>query len=251
MGVGAERHDLASYETHSGRWIGFRQPVFRVNAEKEGRPVDRTWETNPGEVWEENEFWIDLSWKIDPDGSLGIRQHFESTENARSSHSASTSTTTSMFRHSIPGLPEAAAAEGLDPLAYMRKYGAFEIPGGQYAVHERIVTPEEIAKTDAVRDDDGVFRVPGTAGLHDTLDDIVGHMPFIGDGSIGVEIDGEVRFGFPTPSRKLEMYSPMLRDWGWPEHAHARVHQEPRALGRPRHGRMVNASCCRRSVCRP
>ena len=40
-----------------------------VNAEKEGRKVRRTWEVNPGEVWEENEFWIDLSWKIDPDNS--------------------------------------------------------------------------------------------------------------------------------------------------------------------------------------
>ena len=44
-------------------------------------------------------------------------------------------------------------------------------------------------------------------------------MPFIGDGSVGVEIDGIVRTGFPTPSRKLELYSATLRDWGWPEHA--------------------------------
>ena len=29
-------------------------------------------------MWEEDEFWIELSWRIDPDGSLGIRQHFES-----------------------------------------------------------------------------------------------------------------------------------------------------------------------------
>ena len=28
----------------------------------------------------ENEFLIDLSWRIDPDGSLGIRQWFESEE---------------------------------------------------------------------------------------------------------------------------------------------------------------------------
>jgi hypothetical protein len=37
-------------------------------------------ETNPGEVWEENEFWIELSWRIDPDGSLGIRSRHESRE---------------------------------------------------------------------------------------------------------------------------------------------------------------------------
>ena len=32
-----------------------------------------------------------------------------------------------MFENSVPGLPERAAEEGLDPLAYMRKYGVFEI----------------------------------------------------------------------------------------------------------------------------
>ena len=77
MGVGAERHDIASFETHAGRWIGFRQPVLRRYAEINGDeigPERRTHEFNPGEVWEENEFWIDLSWRIDPDGSLGIRQ---------------------------------------------------------------------------------------------------------------------------------------------------------------------------------
>ena len=218
MGNGAERHDLASYETHSGRWIGFRQPVFRVNAEKEGRPVNRTWEANPGEVWEENEFWIDLSWKMDPDGALGIRQHFESNKNPGEVLGVD-EYYEMMFNTQVPGLPEAAAAEGLEPLAFMRKYGAFEIPGSQLAVHERTVSEAEIAKAGAIKDDQGVYRVPGTAGMHNDLAEVTGHMPFIGDGSIGVEIDGHARFGFPTPSRKLEMYSDVLRDWGWPEYA--------------------------------
>ena len=30
VGLGSERHDLASFETHAGSWIGFRQPVKRV-----------------------------------------------------------------------------------------------------------------------------------------------------------------------------------------------------------------------------
>jgi anaerobic selenocysteine-containing dehydrogenase len=217
-GVSAERHDLASYETHVGRWIGFRQPVFRVNAEREGRPVTRTHEANPGEVWEEQEFWIDLSWRVDPDGSLGIRQYFESIERPGEPLTID-EYYDHMFRHSIPGLPEAAAAEGLTPLAYMRTYGSFAIPGDQHMVHERTVTTAEIDKVAAVRDELGVYRVPGTAGRYDSLDEIHGHMPFIGDGSIGVEIDGEVRFGFPTPSRKLELYSDVLEEWGWPEYA--------------------------------
>jgi anaerobic selenocysteine-containing dehydrogenase len=61
--------------------------------------------------------------------------------------------------------------------------------------------------------------VPGTAGLHDTLDEVSGHMPFIGDGSVGIDVDGDARMGFPTPSRKLELWSDTLADWGWPEHA--------------------------------
>jgi anaerobic selenocysteine-containing dehydrogenase len=37
----------------------------------------------------------------------------------------------------VPGLPERAAAEGLDPLGYMRKYGAVEVATDVYEVHER------------------------------------------------------------------------------------------------------------------
>ena len=144
MGVGTERHDVASYETHAGRWIGFRQPVLRVFAEQQGRPVERTYEANPGEVWEENEFWIDLSFRIDPDGELGIRQHFESLEHPGQPISVD-EYYEHLFTHSIPGLPEKAGAEGLSPLAYMRKYGAYELPGDVYGVHEREVAPDALA----------------------------------------------------------------------------------------------------------
>ncbi len=216
MGLGAERHDVASYETHSGRWIGFRQPVRRRYADLAGQPVHRTHEANPGEVWEENEFWIDLSWKIDPDGDLGIRAHFESIERPGEPMGID-EYYEHLFTHSIPGLPDAAAAEGVSPLEYMRRRGAFAIPGDQHEVHERTVTDDEL--TGAVRDDAGVYRVPATAGRHHDLTEITGHMPFIGDGSLGVDVDGTARVGFPTPSRKLELYSPTLADWGWPEWA--------------------------------
>src|SRR5574341_184588 len=216
MGVGAERHDLASYESHSGRWIGFRQPVLRVFAEQQGESVKRTHEVNPGEVWEEDEFWVDLAFHIDPEGDLGIRAHFESIE-----HPGEPITMDEyyelLFTHSVPGLAEKAAEEGLSPLAYMRKYGAYELPGDVHAVHEREVGADDLAG--AVKGDDGVYRKPGTAGMHDSLAEIEGHMPFIGDGSVGVEIDDVARFGFPTPSRKLELYSPTLAEWGWPEYA--------------------------------
>src|SRR5437660_6010548 len=63
MGVGGERHDLMSQETHAARWIGFRQPVLRVYTQRHGEPVQYTYQANPGDVWEEDEFWIELSWR--------------------------------------------------------------------------------------------------------------------------------------------------------------------------------------------
>src|SRR3989475_757528 len=82
MGHASERHDLMSQETHAARWIGFRQPVLRVALEKAGKRFDLTWQAHEaaglGQVWEEDEFWIELSWRIDPDGALGIRKYFES-----------------------------------------------------------------------------------------------------------------------------------------------------------------------------
>jgi anaerobic selenocysteine-containing dehydrogenase len=136
MGVSAERHDTHSYETHAGRWLGFRQPVFRVAGERDGKSYDRTYEANPGEVWEESEFWIDLSWRVDPDGSMGIKQWFES-PNDPSRPISMDEYYGWMFDNSVPGLPDKAAAEGITPLQYMRKYGAVEIDKDVYQVHER------------------------------------------------------------------------------------------------------------------
>ena len=138
MGLGGERHDLHSYETHAGTWIGFRQPVTRVAAERAGRVVTDTRDTNPGEVWEENELWIELSWRIDPDGSLGIRRWFEAPDRPGEKLTVDDYYGW-IFEHSVPGLPEAAAAEGLTPLAYMRKYGAFEIEQDVYGRHDEPV----------------------------------------------------------------------------------------------------------------
>ena len=50
---------------------------------------------------------------------------------------------------------------------------------------------------------------------------------------VGVEIDGVVRRGFPTPSGRLEFYSSTLAQWGWPEMAvpgYTRSHVHPENL---------------------
>jgi anaerobic selenocysteine-containing dehydrogenase len=54
-------------------------------------------------------------------------------------------------------------------------------------------------------------------------------------------VGGQVVAGWPTPSRKLEIYSRTLKDWGWPEEAlpgYVRSHIHPDALDAAR-GEMV------------
>jgi anaerobic selenocysteine-containing dehydrogenase len=123
-----------------------------------------------------------------------------------------------IFANSVPGLPERAAAEGLTPLAYMRRYGAFAVQEKLGPVHEQEVPREELA--DYQTDDLGrVFsRSPKPAGPN-----IVPLPTPDGDAEgrrfVGVEVDGKILCGFPTPSGRLEFYSKTLKDWGWPEYA--------------------------------
>ncbi|TNE88202.1 MAG: formate dehydrogenase [Deltaproteobacteria bacterium] len=188
MGHSAERHDLMSQETHTGKWIGFRQPVRRVAMERAGKKVNRTYEANPGEVWEESEFWVDLTWAMDPDGSLGVRKYVESPTRPGEPITQDEYWAW-IFENSVPGLPEKAAEEGLSPLAYMRKYGAFEVVKGNYVPYE--------AEVAGRKGPDGLVKQDGQV--------------------VGVVVDGVKRAGFGTPSRKLELFSPTLHDWGWKE----------------------------------
>jgi anaerobic selenocysteine-containing dehydrogenase len=186
MGHAGERHDLMSQETHAGQWIGFRQPVRRVAMERAGKKVQFTYESNPGEVWEEAEFWVELSDRMDKDGSLGVRQWFES-PNRPGELITQDEYWGWMFDNSVPGLPQAAAAEGLTPLAYMRKYGCFEVSKDCYR-------------------------------------------PFESE-------------GFNTPSKKLELLSETLLDWGWSEPEHVlpwplASHVHPSEIDRER-GEMI------------
>ncbi len=203
MGLSGERHDLMSQETHAGQWVAFRQPVRRVAMERAGKVVHTTYEANPGEVWEENEFWIELSTRIDPDGSLGIRQYFESPYREGEIISVEEYYRW-IFENSIPGLPETAVKEGLSPLEYMRKYGVFEVRRDNYEVHER--TPaglEHVSREDGLPEG---YRLDEHQRILDPAGSVV-----------GVVVDGEPKLGFGTPSRKLEFFSSTLYDWGWTE----------------------------------
>jgi hypothetical protein len=89
----------------------------------QGKRFEFTYEVNPGEVWEEDEFWIELSWRIDPDGSLGIRKHFISPY--RKGEKINIDEYYQYIFEHTPGLPEAAKKEGLTELQYMRKIWCF------------------------------------------------------------------------------------------------------------------------------
>ena len=220
MGHGSERHDIHSYETHDAQWLGFRQPVIKAARQRLGEAISDTREVNPGEVWEENEFWLELTWRIDPDGSLNIRPFAESKKNPGTRLGVDEYYEW-IFDNSLPGLPEKAAAENLTPLEFMRRYGAFEVRRKVGAVYEETVPAEELEDTR----EDHLGRVFSRAAKPASPNIVPLPSP---DGDedgrrlAGVKVDrndGEIKRGFPTPSGRLEFYSRTLADWGWREYA--------------------------------
>ncbi|MBK7877039.1 MAG: molybdopterin-dependent oxidoreductase [Planctomycetes bacterium] len=197
MGHGAERHDLMSQETHAAKWISFRQPVQRVLRERRGEKIEWTYQSNPGEVWEEDEFWIALSWRIDPDGSLGVRKYYESPYR-KGERITVTEYYQWIFENTVPGLPDEAKKHGMTPLEYMQKHGAFLVSTDVYEAHQKKLAEKELEGTER----DEATRTVTKGGK-----------------PAGVIVDGAVRAGFATPSKRLELYSPTMAEWGWPEYA--------------------------------
>jgi anaerobic selenocysteine-containing dehydrogenase len=215
MGHGSERHDLHSYETHDAQWIGFRQPVLRAARERMGVKVSDTRLVNPGEVWEENEFWLELTWRIDPMGDLGIRQFVESKKH-QGERLGVDEYYEYIFENSVPGLNEKATKEGLTPLEYMRRYGAFEVQKKVGAIYEEVVPAGELEDIRV----DSFGRVytktakpssPNIVPLSSPDPDEEGRR------LVGIKVDDLILRGFPTPSGRLEFYSRTLALWGWHE----------------------------------
>ena len=98
-----------------------------------------------------------------------------------------------IFQHTN-GLPAAAEKEGLSALEYMRKYGAFLIDDNIYRNNEKELTKLE-----------GIVQPNGQIKKDDKV--------------IGIQIDGKNYGGFPTPSKRQELYSQTMIDFGYPEHA--------------------------------
>ena len=98
-----------------------------------------------------------------PDGSMGIRKHFESPY--RKGEKITIEEYYQYVFERVKGLPEVAKAEGLSELQYMSKYGAFEIEKGEsYKKNENAISDEQMNGA-VVDDDNGVIRKNGK-GIH-------------------------------------------------------------------------------------
>jgi hypothetical protein len=86
--------------------------------------------------------------------------------------------------------------QGLTPLEYMKRHGAFLVEDQVYEGHGKEV------KVDGVPDEgDAVLRKDGKV--------------------VAPIVQGKARAGFPTRSKRLELHNLLLEEWGWGEHAFA------------------------------
>ncbi|MHA2099009.1 MAG: molybdopterin-dependent oxidoreductase [Candidatus Kariarchaeaceae archaeon] len=196
MGHAGERHDITSYATHTGTWVSFRQPVQREALRRQGKPVKYTYEANVGEVWEEDEFWIDLSWNIDLEGEMGIRQYFESL--SKPGTKITIDEYYKILFENIPTVVEAAKEKGMDALEFMRRVGAYEVEKYSLGKHLKELPKEQASKGKTDKNTNQVF-----------IDNEV----------VGIKTkDGKIVTGWSTPSRKQEIYSTTMKEWGWSEY---------------------------------
>jgi len=221
MGLAGERHDQHSSETKPERWTGFRQPVLRVALQKMGwkpnDPAKATLEAHKkvglGEIWEEDEFFINLAFAIDPDGSLGIRKYWESKANPGKPVTIEEYYNAAFSK--LPRLVEVCKQLNTTPYEYMRDRGAWTEETNIYYVMERPL-PYDAEK--------GVYKYKGKEipksevkvdeKLEIAYTEENGHKHVI-----GVYKDGKILQGFHTPSGHLEFYSKTLKEWKWPEYA--------------------------------
>ena len=138
-----------------------------------------------------------------------------------------------IFEHSVPGLPERAAAEGLTPLEWMRRYGAFEIARGVGAAARAAACPPRSSTTSRSASSAASTRARAKPDSPNVVPLPTPEPDEDGRRAVGVEVDGAILRGWPTPSGRLEFYSRTLAEWGWPEAAipcYLRSHVHPDAL---------------------
>lgn len=251
VGISGERHDQHSEPTNTEAWTGFRQPVLRVALEKMGwtpkDPARATLEAHMkaglGEIWEENELWINLLFHhVDPDGKLGIRQFWESRANP--GKPVTIPEYYDAVFGQLVGLKKAAleAAEKKDKTAttpldrslaafakrfpcydLMRDRGAWTEKVDVYKIHEEELHVDDAKKSIKVKAPQfwaaGVEYPTASVKTDARTRQLYVETPE-GRHNIGVVAeDGKWTTGFGTPSRKMEFYARWMKDWGWPEYA--------------------------------
>jgi len=224
VGLAGERHDQHSEATQPSRWLSFRQPALRVALEKLGwkpkQPSRGTLEAHMvaglGEIWEEVEFWATLMVEyVDPDGKLGVRDYWASKEDPKRAVSIA-----EWYQAAFDNLPNlrTAAKKRYPKSKYpnyelMRDMGTWLEEDNIYRPQERGVKKvgdvyhvhgHEYKESEVEKDEYGTLLVEGHHGEKH---------------AIGVEVDGEIKQGFHTLSKKLEFFSEWFAEWKWPEYA--------------------------------
>jgi len=98
----------------------------------------------------------------------------------------------------VPGLPEEAKKHDMSPLEYMRRHGAFLVSTDVYEAHKKALGEKEL---------EGTVSDPLTRDITK-------------DGKpVGLVVGERPVHGFATPTRRLELYSKTIAEWGWPEQA--------------------------------
>ena len=223
VGLAGERHDQHSEATKPARWLSFRQPALRVALEKMGwkakNPTRATLEAHIqsglGEVWEEVEFWSTIMVEyIDPDGSLGVRDYWASKEDP--TRAVTIPEWYQAAFDKLPNLKAAAKAKYPDS-----KYPNYELmrDRGTWLEEDNIFRPQE---RPLKREGDNFIAHGHEYHIDDLSKDKYGVINANSHGkkkAIGVEVEGELKQGFHTLSKKLEFYSEWFAQWKWPEYA--------------------------------
>ena len=228
VGLAGERHDQHSEATYPARWTSFRQPVLRVALEKSGwkpkNPNRATLEAHIkaglGEIWEENEFWMDMAVNyIDPDGSLGVQKHWESKK-----HPGKPVTIAewydAAFGDNLPNLKDTVSKDPRYKGAeypvyeYMRDHGTWTEETKIYNAQER-----EIKETATHY----ISHGHKYAKAHTHINKRTGVMTADSHGkkkAFGIEVDGKKHEGFATLDKKLDFFCEWLfDDWKWKEYS--------------------------------
>ena len=227
VGLAGERHDQSSEATMPARWLSFRQPALRVALEKMGwepkNPARGTLEAHMaaglGEVWEEVEFWANIMVEyVDPDGTLGVKKYWASKEDPTRAV-----TIAEWYQAAFDNLPNLRAAAAANPKYKESKYPNYEMMRdmGTWLEEDNIYKPQERS----VKKVGDVYHVHGHEYPASEVEKdeygalLVDDHVYGGKKAIGLEVDGEIRQGFHTLSKKAEFFSQWFADWKWPEYA--------------------------------